>query len=259
VPLDRRALGEEFNRCSIEFLKSVDALTARASQRQAAVGHDLVVNRIVRRRGSRMGKVVVDVSPSVDGYVAGPGVAVGRPFGEAGTRLHRWMGEDGLPPTAADRDALERMYATARAVVIGRRMFDVGIDPWGEDGAFRLPVFVITNRPGEDLVRGPTVFRFVTEGAARAVELAAAVAGDGDVMVAGGADVIQQCLAAGLVDEIRLHVVPVLLGAGTRLFARPLTDRVELEQTDQVATPFATHLTFRVATSDRVVATRTTS
>jgi dihydrofolate reductase len=169
------------------------------------------------------------------------------------------MGEDGFAPTEADRDALKRMYATTRSVAIGRRMFDVGIDPWGEDGAFRLPVFVITNRPGEDLVRGPTVFRFVTEGATRAVELAVAIAGDGDLMVAGGADVVQQCLAAGLVDEIRVHVVPVLLGDGTRLFAHPLADRVELEQTDQVATPFATHLTFRVATSDGLVATRNTS
>jgi dihydrofolate reductase len=200
-----------------------------------------------------MSKVVVEVSPSVDGYIAGPGVAVGRPFGEAGTRLHRWMGEDGLPPTEADRDALDQMYATTRSVVIGRRMFDVGIDPWGEDGAFGLPVFVVTNRAGEDLVRGATTFTFVTDGAAHAVELAVVTAGDGDVMVAGGADVIQQCLAAGVVGEIRLHVVPVLLGAGTRLFARPLPDSIELEQTDHVATPLATHLTFRIAPSDHVV------
>jgi dihydrofolate reductase len=162
-----------------------------------------------------MGEVVVDVSPTVDGYVAGPGAAVGRPFGDAGTRLHRWMGEDSYPPSEADRDALDQMYATTRSVVIGRRMVDVGIDPWGEDGAFRLPVFVITHGAGETLVRGPTTFTFVTDGAVRAVELARNAAGDGDVMVAGGADVIQQCLTAGLVDEIRLHVVPILLGAGT--------------------------------------------
>jgi dihydrofolate reductase len=198
-----------------------------------------------------MGKVVVEVSPSVDGYVAGPGVGVGRPFGEAGPRLHRWMGEDGYPPTEADRDALDRMYATTRSVVIGRRMFDVGVDPWGEDGAFGLPVFVITSRAGEDLVRGPTTFTFITDGAVRAVELARDAAGDGDVMVAGGADVIQQCVAAGLVDEIHLHVVPVLLGAGTRLFERSLAESVELDPIDQVGTPFATHLTFRIATRSR--------
>jgi dihydrofolate reductase len=195
-----------------------------------------------------MGKVVVDVSPSLDGYLAGRGVAVGRPFGDADTRLHRWMGEDGFAPTAGDRDALDRMYATTQAVVLGRTMFDVGIDPWGEDGAFRLPAFVVTHRAGENLVRGPTTFTFVTDGVARAVELARAAAGDHDVLVVGGAEIIQQCVSAALVDEIRLHLVPVLLGAGTRLFEHSLADSIELEQTDQVATPFATHLTFRVTT-----------
>jgi dihydrofolate reductase len=193
-----------------------------------------------------MGKVIVEVSPSVDGYVAGRGVSLDKPFGDADMRLHRWMGQDGTQPTAADRAAFDRMYAATRAVVLGRRMFDVGIGPWGEDGAFGMPAFVVTRRGGKDLVKGPTTFTFVTEGAARAVELARTVAGNDDVAVVGGADIIQQCLSAGLVDEIRLHVVPVLLGAGTRLFERSLPDRVELEQIGLVATPNATHLTFRV-------------
>src|SRR4029450_590762 len=112
------------------------------------------------RRDNHMGKVVVEISPSVDGYVAGPGVAVGRPFGSAGSRLHRWMGEDGFRATEPDREALVRMYAKAGAVVLGRRMFDVGIDLWGEDGAFRLPAFVVTNRGEETLVGGPAAFTF---------------------------------------------------------------------------------------------------
>jgi dihydrofolate reductase len=194
-----------------------------------------------------MGKVVVEISPSVDGYVAGPGVAVGRPFGSADSRLHRWMGEDGFRATEPDREALVRMYAKARAVVLGRRKFDVGIDAWGEYGAFRLPAFVVTNRGEEMLVRGPTTFAFATEGVARALDLALAVAPDeAEVLVVGGADVIQQCLSEGLVDEIRMHVVPVLLGGGTRLFERSLPTSVELDQVDQIATPLATHVIFRV-------------
>src|SRR5262245_47036785 len=116
------------------------------------------------------------------------------------------MGEDGVSATEPDREALVRMYATARAVVLGRRMFDVGIDPWGEDGAFRLPVFVVTNRGREKLVRGPTTFTFVTDGVARAVALALALAreDEAEVLVVGGADVIQQCLSEGLVDKIRM-------------------------------------------------------
>jgi dihydrofolate reductase len=193
-----------------------------------------------------MGSVVVEVSPSLDGYVAGSGVSLERPFGDAGDRLHHWLGFGGSAPTPADRAAAERLFATTGAIVIGRRMFDVGIGPWGEDGAFGMPVFVVTSRPADELVKGPTTFTFVTEGVLRAVELARAAAGDRDVVVNGGADVIQQAVAAGLVDEVRLHVVPVLLGGGTRLFERPLDDRVELERTDVVTTPLATHLTFRI-------------
>ncbi|WP_219413133.1 dihydrofolate reductase family protein [Pseudonocardia nigra] len=194
-----------------------------------------------------MGDVIVEVSPSVDGYVAGRGVAVERPFGDAGLRLHRWIGLDGGEPSAADRAAGERMFAGTGAIVIGRRMFDVGIGTWGDDGAFGVPVVVVTNRPAEDLVKGPTTFHFCTDGVVAAIERAREAADGRDVVVNGGADVIQQSLAAGLVDEIRLHVVPVLLGGGTRLFERPLGEQVELEQTDCVTTPLATHLTFRVA------------
>jgi dihydrofolate reductase len=193
-----------------------------------------------------MGNVVVESSPSVDGYIAGEGVSVEAPFGTAGQRLHRWIGFDGAAPTGADRTAAERMFASTGAIVIGRRMFDVGIGPWGEDGAFGMPVFVVTNREAEVLVKGPTTFTFVTDGATRAVELARRTAGERDVVVAGGADVVQQCLVAGLVDEIRLHVVPVLLGRGTRLFERPIGEQVELEHVDTVVTPHATHTSYRV-------------
>lgn len=194
-----------------------------------------------------MGSVIVDVSPSVDGYLAGPGVSAERPFGTAGHRLHRWLGFEDASPTDADREVAGRMLAGAGAVVLGRRMFDVGIDTWGEDGAFGLPCFVVTNRPGPEVARGPTTFRFIVGGVRRAVDLARRTAGERDVVVAGGADVVRRCLADGLVDEVRLHVAPVLLGAGTRLFGDDPAGIRDLTRTDAVATPLATHLTFRVA------------
>lgn len=196
-----------------------------------------------------MGRVIVDISPSVDGFVAGSGVSVERPFGSAGHRLHQWLGFEDASPTAVDQQAAERMFATAGAVVLGRRMFEVGIGTWGEDGAFGLPCLVVTNRAHEDVVKGPTRFEFVTDGVCRAVELARDAAEDRDVVVAGGAQVVQECLAEGLVGELRLHVVPVLLGAGTRLFGGSLAEGIELEQVDAVSTPLATHMTFRCVSS----------
>jgi dihydrofolate reductase len=125
-----------------------------------------------------MGKVIVDVSPSVDGYIAGPEVSVEKPFGTAGHRLHHWYGFEGATPTSADREAGQKMFTTTGAIVLGRRMFDVGIATWGPDGAFGMPCFVVTNRPHEDVVKGPTTFRFVTEGVRRALEHARDAAGD---------------------------------------------------------------------------------
>jgi dihydrofolate reductase len=191
-----------------------------------------------------MGRVIVDMSPSVDGFIAGSGVSPAAPFGDAGHRLHRWLGLEGITPAPADLSAAQGMFATAGAVVIGRRMFDVGIDRWGEGGAFGLPTFVVTHRGGEPLVRGRTTFRFVTAGARRALEDARGAAGDRDIVVAGGADIARQLMAFGLVDELRLHVVPVLLGHGTALF--DAGSRAELEPLWVEASPNATHVTYRV-------------
>ncbi|WP_109507607.1 dihydrofolate reductase family protein [Nocardioides speluncae] len=193
-----------------------------------------------------MSKVIVDVSPSLDGYLAGEEVSVERPFGTAGHRLHRWLGFEGATPAEADHEAAAAMFVTAGAVVLGRRMFEVGIGTWGADGAFGRPCFVATHRPHENVDRGPTSFEFVTDGVPETVAKARAAAGGKDVIVVGGASVVQQCLAAGLVDEMRLHVVPVLLGAGTPLFADSSAAPVELEQTGVVATAEAVHVTYRV-------------
>ena len=192
-----------------------------------------------------MARVIVDISPSLDGFVAGHGVSVDRPFGDAGHRLHRWLGFEGTTPEAVDEHEAGQMLATAGAVVIGRRMFDVGIGLWGEDGAFGMPCFVVTHRPQAALVRGPTTFTFVTDGVVAALEQALAAAAGKDVVVAGGAQLVQQCLAAGRVDELRLHVVPVLLGAGVRLFDAAAPGR-ELRLARQVASANALHQTFEL-------------
>lgn len=191
-----------------------------------------------------MGRVIIDLSPSLDGYIAGNGVSAERPFGDAGHRLHHWLGFEGVDPEQADHAAAERMFRNAGAVVIGRRMFDVGIGLWGDDGAFGMPCFVVTHRPADKLVKGPTTFEFC-ESTVQALMRAQAAAGALDVVVAGGADIAQQCMAAGMVDELRLHVVPVLLGSGTRLFA-PGQPRAELRPREAVATAYATHVTLDV-------------
>lgn len=194
-----------------------------------------------------MSKVIVDVSPSLDGYLAGEDVSIERPFGAAGHRLHHWLGFEGTAPVEADHEAAAAMFANAGAVVLGRRMFEVGIGTWGPDGAFGRPCFVATNRPHDEVHRGPTTFQFVTDGVPATVDKAQAAAAGKDVIVVGGASVVQQCLAAGLVDELRLHVVPVLLGAGTPLFAASSPALVELEQTGSVATAEALHLTYSLS------------
>lgn len=191
-----------------------------------------------------MGRGIIDMSPSLDGYAAGNGVSVEQPFGDAGHRLHRWLSFEATEPSAEDVAAATRMFEKAGAVIIGRRMFDVGIGHWGDDGAFGKPCFVVTHRPAEPLVKGPTTFEFC-DSTAKALSMARVAAGDLDIIVAGGANIAQQYLAAEVVDELRLHVVPVLLGSGTRLFAES-QPRNELEVTRHVVSPNATHISFKV-------------
>lgn len=192
-----------------------------------------------------MGRIIMDMSPSLDGYIAGRGVSIDRPFGDAGHRLHHWLGFGAAELTEVDHAVAKRMFETAGAVVIGRRMFDVGIEHWGDDGAFGMPCFVVTRRPMDNLVRGPTTFEFC-ESIPKALTLAQRAAAGRDIVVAGGADIAQQCLALGVVDELRLHIVPVLLGCGAPLFSgtQSLT---ELKTTDVLVSPNALHITFAVA------------
>lgn len=193
-----------------------------------------------------MGRVILNLSMSLDGYAAGPDVSLSSPLGEGGDRLHEWLFADGgRPATAVDREVEDRIWAAAGAFVMGRRTFDVGEGPWGEDGTFGRPCFVVTHRPRERLVKGPTTFTFVTDGVDVAVAEARQAAGDRDVVVMSP-DLAQQCLNRGLLEELHLHLVPVLLGAGTRLFdSIGLTD-ISLERLAIRESPYVTHLAFRL-------------
>jgi dihydrofolate reductase len=158
-----------------------------------------------------------NLSMSLDGYIAGPNVRVGNGMGDDGDRLHDWIfaGKSDAEATAF----LRRDLDPVGAFVMGRTMFDVGVDPWGDEPPFRAPVFVVTHRPAAPIEKaGGTTYHFVTNGPDAALERARRAAGDGDVRIEGGADVVRQFLAAGALDEFRLHVVPIVLGGGTRLF-----------------------------------------
>jgi dihydrofolate reductase len=186
------------------------------------------------------------MSTSLDGFVAGPDVSAEQPMGAGGERLHEWMF---APSDPADIETAAEMFSTRTtgAVVIGRRTFDVGEQPWGDDGTFHVPCFVVTHRAAPTLVKGKTSFTFVTEGLEHALALAQAAAGDKAVNVMGAATT-QQLLRLGLVDEIHLNVVPVLLQAGIRLFEHLGPDRIELERTRAVLpSSGVTHLAYRVS------------
>jgi dihydrofolate reductase len=162
-----------------------------------------------------------------------------RPHGQEGGR------------TGTDDDVLNEAFERAGSVVMGRRMFDHGEGPWGDDPPFHNPVFVLTHETREPLAKeGGTTFTFVAGGIERALEQAKAAAGEKDVSIAGGANVIQQYLKTGLLDDIQIHIVPVLLGEGRRLFEHLGTDQIELEGTGVIDSPGVTHLRFRPGRKD---------
>ena len=199
-----------------------------------------------------MGKVVVDITMSLDGFVAGPNDSPELGLGEGGERLHEWVYEleswrapHGLEGGERNRDSelLAEAFERTGAIVVGRRMFDNARD-WGDEPPFHMPVFVLTHEAREPLEKKGTTFTFVS-GVERALELAKAAAGDRDVGIGGGASTIQQFLRAGLVDELMVHVAPLILGGGRRLFDDP-EGRIELEQTEVIESPRVAHVRFRV-------------
>lgn len=203
-----------------------------------------------------MTTVTADLAISLDGCVAGADVTRDNPAGNGAEALFEWIHNlaswrerQGMAGGEHNEDSeiMREWFDATGAVVMGRMMFDTGEEPWGDDPPFRTPVFVLTNRPRKPLVKqGGTTFTFVTDGIHSALAQAKAVAGGRNVDIAGGADTVQQYLRAGLVDELQLHVVPVLLGSGLRLFDNLGARQRRLEATRVVATPRATHLKYRV-------------
>jgi dihydrofolate reductase len=198
-----------------------------------------------------MTKVLADISMSLDGYVAGPHDGLGRGLGEGGEPLHNWvMGgawtyadDPSFNATGADREVIDEAFGRLGAVVVGRRMYDV-VDGWGDEDTFGMPCFVVTSRPAPSRTAGKTSYTFVTDGIGSALEQARASADDKDVAIMGGARLIQQYLAAELIDELQIHFAPLLLGGGTRLFNDDVSAKFEIARV--VDSPMATHVRYRV-------------
>ena len=216
-----------------------------------------------------MTKVTAQMSVSLDGYYAGPRTStdprdlaafMGGPEGPGFFRVTRWVidamawrerqgyagGEQSV-----NSQIIKETFAAAGAYVMGRRMFDGGEIPWGDEPPFRTPVFVVTHRHREILERqGGTSFTFVTDGVQRAIERAKDAAGGQDVAIAGGGTLLRRVLAAGLLDELELHIAPVLLGDGMRLFDASLGldihEGIELTPIRVIETPAVTHIRYTI-------------
>jgi dihydrofolate reductase len=210
-----------------------------------------------------MNAVVCQISISLDGFVAGPNQSVDDPLGEGGERLHEWVvvteswrRQQGMEggEHSADSEVVDEVFQDVGAYIMGRKMFGGGDGEWdetwtgwwGEDPPYHVPVFVLTHHVREPLpMKGGTTFNFVTDGIESALEQARAAAGVKDVMIAGGASAVRQYLAAGLLDELYLHIAPVILGAGERLL-KDVGD-LRMEPIKVVASPGVTHVKYRIA------------
>lgn len=213
-----------------------------------------------------MAKFRFQISVSADGFIAGPNPSEDDPLGEGGEQLHEWVvklaawrephGREGGEVNAST-EVVEEALDNVGATVMGRKMFGGGPGPWGDDPwggwwgddpPFHTPVFVLTHHEREPLEKqGGTSFTFVTDCIESALEQAKEAAGGKDVSLGGGAEVVQQYLAAGLIDELDLNVVPVLLGGGTRLFDNLAETDIALEQVRAIEAPGVTHLKYSVS------------
>jgi dihydrofolate reductase len=207
-----------------------------------------------------MGKVAVGLTMSLDGFIAGPNDGPERPLGEGGERLFEWYSggdtEYEMPGTGMvfrispqSVELLREVNERMGAFVTGRRTFDIA-NGWGGNPPLGVPTFVVTHSVPEEWIYEGSPYTFVTDGVERAVELAKEVAGDRDVAV-GAASIAQQCIRAGLLDEVHANLAPVLLGGGIRLFEHLGTTPIDLESTRVIEAPGVTHLTFRVVKERR--------
>ncbi|MBJ7331146.1 MAG: dihydrofolate reductase [Solirubrobacteraceae bacterium] len=197
-----------------------------------------------------MSHVTCQLSISLDGYLAGPNQSIDDPLGEGGERLHHWV----FPPdNDVDRAVAGPLLDGNGAYIMGRNMFgpDRGAWDldwkgwWGPNPPYHTPVYVLSHQPRDPVeMEGGTTFHFVTDGIESALEQARAAAGDLNVCIAGGASTFNQYLAAGLLDEMHLHIVPLLFGAGERLFDG--VGDTQLEQVESIGSPVVTHVRYRV-------------
>jgi dihydrofolate reductase len=209
-----------------------------------------------------MSSVTCQISVSLDGFVAGPNQSLENPIGEGGMRLHdwgfvtdSWRAQHGLQGGEhnADAEVIEELFQGIGAYIMGRKMFGGGHGAWdetwrgwwGENPPFHAPVFVLSHHARAPLsMQGGTMFTYVTDGIQSALEQARAAAGEKDVAVAGGASTVRQYLAAGMLDELYLHIVPIILGAGERLL-EDVGDPA-LEPVEVIASPAVTHIRYRI-------------
>jgi dihydrofolate reductase len=191
-----------------------------------------------------VGKVIFDISMSLDGFMTAAGRSAQEPMGDGGQRLVEWAFSD----DERDRAVLTDGVGGLGAVIAGRTTYDTSVPWWGADGPSgpaRRPVFVLSHSVPEEVPEGG-VYTFVTDGIESALEQARAAGGGKYVTVMGGAQTGQQFIRAGLVDELSIHLAPILLGAGTRMFERLGDEHTVLEPLSAISTPKATHLRFRV-------------
>jgi dihydrofolate reductase len=211
-----------------------------------------------------MSKLKLNITMSLDGFVAGPEQSDENPLGIRGEELHEWLvplrafrethGEEGGEESPSNA-VVEGWFDNVGATIMGRNMFGGGPGPWGGDSwkgwwgdepPFHTPVFVLTHHPREPVeMKGGTTFHFVTDDIESALAQAKEAAGEKDVSLGGGANVAQQYMAAGLLDEIEISLVPLLLGGGARLFDNLGDAAIELEQVGVVAAQGVTHVTYR--------------
>jgi dihydrofolate reductase len=203
-----------------------------------------------------MGKVVIDVSMSLDGFIGGPDDSAEQPLGVGGDRLFEWFGDGDTPSrwypafkmSAISAEVFDQFADRVGAVVAGRRTYDVS-DAWGGEGPQPgIPLFVVTHRPPGTVPRGEPPYTFVTDGVERALERARTVAAGKEISLMGST-IVQQCLRAKLLDEITIHSVPVLLGRGVRLFGDLDDASINLSIVRVVEAPGVTHLTYGVIKS----------
>jgi dihydrofolate reductase len=189
--------------------------------------------------GGFMGKVVLDMAMSLDGFIAGPNNEDGG--------LHNYF----FSPAGATAGVIEEGFKTTGVIIMGRRSYNLGAEQAGfEDNPYQVPTFILTHDVPESVAKGAEGFSFVTDGIESLLKQATAVAGDRNVVIGGGANVAQQFLKAGFIDEIYIHLISVLLGSGIRLFDHLEAASIELENAGVIAASDATHLRFRVVNKE---------